>query len=463
MLSIVKPTLRILKYSISIKCIIILLSGRADNILENYIIDEARTKDALIIHDDLNPCGGSERLAATTIQCLTEIGFNVDLATFKMPAIIKIQKLFGIDLTNRIRKILFTNLHSILNMEEQLLNKNIDGYDLVINTHGDLLPFYEKHNGNAADPKGKNSKINITYCHYPLLPYQIRNGTYRIFLEKYIQFIASHSTVNKLFANAFLVYNLMMNNSFILTNSTFSARAIKQLYDNIQPITLSPPVDVDKFRKATLPYYNKQNILLVVSRFSPDKQIENALILANLLKDKCSSEKIQKTKMIIAGNTIGLDYKYVQLLEEMILDYGLQNYVKLVSGASFDQLLYMMRKSKIYFHPLAGEPFGISIVEAMASGLIPVVPASGGSIEFVPSEYQYHNIQEAADIVSKLLIQSKDATNIGGLESSLKISSLVSRFSIQSYKNNLENIINSLLKTRGVEEPVILNQPQKRV
>ncbi len=99
-----------------------------------------------IIHDNLNAFGGSERLVATSIQCLTENGFNVDLATFEMPDIMKIQKLFGIDLNNRIRKILFSNLHSILNMDEQLINNNIDGYDLVINTHGDLLPFYEKIN-----------------------------------------------------------------------------------------------------------------------------------------------------------------------------------------------------------------------------------------------------------------------------------------------------------------------------
>ena len=151
----------------------------------------------------------------------------------------------------------------------------------------------------------------------------------------------------------------------------------------MDPIVLSPPVDIDKFRKAKLPYRSpydkKQNIVLVVSRFSADKEIENAITLANLLKDKCLRGKIQETKMIIAGNFSELNYKYVQFLEKMILDYGLKNYAKLVFGASFNRLLYLMKKSKLYFHPLAGEPFGISIAEAMASGLIPIVPAVGGS------------------------------------------------------------------------------------
>ena len=85
------------------------------------------------------------------------------------------------------------------------------------------------------------------------------------------------------------------------------------------------------------------------------------------MKDKCLRGELQAIKIIIAGNFSELDYKYVQFLEKMILDYRIQNYVKLILGASFDRLLDLMTKSKLYFHPLAGEPFGISIVEAMAS------------------------------------------------------------------------------------------------
>jgi hypothetical protein len=71
------------------------------------MVNEALRKEVLIVHDDLNACGGSERLAATTIETLAEIGFQVDLATFTMPDMAKIQRLFGINLGS-IRKILFT-------------------------------------------------------------------------------------------------------------------------------------------------------------------------------------------------------------------------------------------------------------------------------------------------------------------------------------------------------------------
>jgi hypothetical protein len=97
------------------------------------MIDKAITiKEVLIIHDDLNACGGSERLAATTIETLAEIGFHVDLATFTMSDMAKIQRLFGIDLGS-IRKIL-TSLYSILNMKGELFDVNTDGYDIVMNS-----------------------------------------------------------------------------------------------------------------------------------------------------------------------------------------------------------------------------------------------------------------------------------------------------------------------------------------
>jgi len=282
-------------------------------------------------------------------------------------------------------------------------------------------------------------------------------------LEKCIPGISSFS-VDKLFANASSQYNLMMNNNTILTNSTFSAKAIKQLYHSVDPIVLSPPVDIDKFRKANLSYLysydKKQNMVLVVSRFSADKEIENAITLANLLKDRCLRGKIQEIKMIIVGNFSELNYKYVQFLEKMILDYGLENYVKLVFGASFDRLLDLMKRSKVYFHPLAGEPFGIAIVEAMASGLVPIVPTIGGSSEFVPSEYQYHTIQQAADIISNLLYEINDDNMLARSD---RISNTVSKFSIQSYKKNLNNIIDYVVKTSKVEEAVILNKRQTRL
>jgi glycosyltransferase involved in cell wall biosynthesis len=49
-----------------------------------------------------------------------------------------------------------------------------------------------------------------------------------------------------------------------------------------------------------------------------------------------------------------------------------------------------------YLHLGLNETFGMTIVEAMAKGCVPVVPKSGAIPEFVPSILFYSDIEEAA-------------------------------------------------------------------
>ena len=90
------------------------------------------------------------------------------------------------------------------------------------------------------------------------------------------------------------------------------------------------------------------------------------------------------------------DDRYLEMLRRLTQKHGLNDNLVIEVDASFDRLLELMRKSKVYLHPFAGEPFGISTVEAMSAGLIPVVPDEGGYTEFVPEYYQFHTHQQAA-------------------------------------------------------------------
>jgi glycosyltransferase involved in cell wall biosynthesis len=304
-----------------------------------------------------------------------------------------------------------------------------------------------------------------------MLPYCVKTREYINFLRKYIKFAETkgsnidNTIIDKLLSNAHLLYNKMMTNTIILTNSEFSKRAIKLLYKNIEePIVLSPPVDVETFRRAAL--YSKEeereNTILVVSRFNTGKQIENAIRIAKILYEK----KKTHYNMIIVGNIHNRDIEYLDFLRGMINGYGLKNYVKLEVGASFERLLHLMSKSKVYLHPLAGEPFGISVAEAMAAGLIPVVPHVGGNSEFVPQQYHYSSLEEAAEIIEDALLQhdfnnsSYHNNNIENNnnniitttvlaaspkhEQRVNLSNLVMRFSTENYKSRLRKIIGLL-------------------
>ena len=78
-------------------------------------------------------------------------------------------------------------------------------------------------------------------------------------------------------------------------------------------------------------------------------------------------------------------------------------FVRFEVNARFDRLLGLMRRSKVYVHPLPGEPFGISTVEAMSAGIIPVVPDIGGHTEFVPAKYQFHTFGQGVEAVAAAL------------------------------------------------------------
>jgi glycosyltransferase involved in cell wall biosynthesis len=79
--------------------------------------------------------------------------------------------------------------------------------------------------------------------------------------------------------------------------------------------------------------------------------------------------------------------------------------VTLETNVCLNNLLSIMREAKVYFHTMVGEHFGISIVEAMAAGLIPLVSDVGGPIEFVPKNTISTHLKVLQKLYPLLLIQ----------------------------------------------------------
>jgi glycosyltransferase involved in cell wall biosynthesis len=77
--------------------------------------------------------------------------------------------------------------------------------------------------------------------------------------------------------------------------------------------------------------------------------------------------------------------------------------VKILVDVKREQLRSILLSSKVYFHPKVGEHFGISIIEGMASGCIPIVHNSGGPKELVPSNQRFNDMAEAAELVGRII------------------------------------------------------------
>jgi glycosyltransferase involved in cell wall biosynthesis len=221
-----------------------------------------------------------------------------------------------------------------------------------------------------------------------------------------------------------------MLNSTVLTNSDFSRKAILKSF-GVDSNVLPPPVDVDIFRNACLTSNARDDSILVISRFHPSKKIENVIHLAKLLHQNGLG-----TGMNIVGNMLPDGIGYFNYLNSLVKHYELQDFVKFEINLRFDRLLDHMRRSKVYVHPLPGEPFGISTVEAMSAGIIPVVPDIGGHTEFVPAKYQFHTYGQGVESVAAALAAPASER--------LNLSHSTQKYSVTNYIKKFQQILTDI-------------------
>ena len=410
---------------------------------------------ANVIHGDFNPCGGAERLSLVTMQALLEKGIDFDLTTLKSPDMSKLENSYGKNLVSvmkSINKINVINIIEELRQQQQEDHKDYD-YDITINTNGDAAPYY--HSSFSKDNA-------ITYCHFPSTKYHIDSENIEYLktdlgmTERSNSFFDSmeHEGINdpknyktklqlsrkkEYFEIIKYGYWNLMKNSTVITNSEFSRRAIVNALGLYNIHILSPPIDIETFRNVSLKRKSgdeKNGIILVISRIAPHKEIENAIKLAKILKNNNIGKGMK-----IVGNLYHYFFDYYSELKQMVVALGLADYITFETNANLDKLLSVIGESIVYFHPKVGEHFGMAIVEAMAAGLIPVVPSEGGPTEFVPREYLFNTIEQAAEIITNIFIHLPKTQGI-------KVNDDINKFSNSHYIDEFQTILSELLFRR---------------
>ena len=416
---------------------------------------------ANVIHTDLNPCGGAEQLALGTIHALIEMDIDVELTTARMPDISRLKNAFGDErvgtLFSQISKIsllgklpIGVNSEATINVcSSQDANNKECKNDIILNTHGDVLPYFLP---------SFSRRTTITYCHFPvaIVPITSRDLSYLRYLAN--QGLVDNEilnsdpqTLSEFWHKLQQHYLLMLKNSLVITNSNFSKLAIMNTLEsnkfatNEQPLIIQPPVNVEEFRRAALFSTERRDYILVISRIHPSKRLENAINLASILKQNKIGDG-----MVIAGSLLDDDCfanDYYHKIMDMIRAFKLSDYVTIEINVGLARLKSLMRNSKVYFHPLPGEPFGISIVEAMSAGLIPVVPNIGGHTEVVPKKYQFNSLKAAAGVLLSALHVAQDER--------IRVSNAVLNISLSQYAMHLQRVIKTMLTTTMNELPPI--------
>lgn len=226
----------------------------------------------------------------------------------------------------------------------------------------------------------------------------------------------------------------------VICNSLFTKKFIDEEF-GINSIVLYPPVDVRQFKPK-----KKEKSILYVGRFSDLTQNKRQDILIKSFKKLNETDK--DWKLILAGGVeVGAD-KLLSQIEEMVVGYPIQ----IIKSPNFELLKELYAKSFVFWaaagfgidenkNPDKVEHFGITLVEAMASGCIPLAFNAGGFKEIIKSGENGFIWRKEDFLIDKTteLIKNRELSNKikkQGIESSQK-------YSVENFKNNIKVILES--------------------
>ncbi|WP_198017505.1 glycosyltransferase family 4 protein [Syntrophorhabdus aromaticivorans] len=297
---------------------------------------------------------------------------NIRVTADKYPSIRDLEERFAISL-NRTNLVKFDQVK--LDIEGIASN-----YDLFVNHM-----FQSKHRGTA--------KKNIYICMFP--PKK----------EPYVDldFVASYD--------------------FFLTNSAFTEKWLSRYWgENEQYRVVYPPVLREKELDTRYSEGSKKDIILAVGRFQMGFHCKKQDVMVNLYNRYLS--EFGDYELHLVGGVIERksDLRYVKKIKEKITR---TNRIFLHINSSPNELDELYRRAKIFWHmtgygkneqkyPEKMEHFGITTVEAMSYGAVPVVINKGAQPEIVQSGFSGYTWDSGRECVeyTRNLIRDEDLRRV---------------------------------------------------
>lgn len=167
---------------------------------------------------------------------------------------------------------------------------------------------------------------------------------------------------------------------FVVCNSRFTQNHLDRRVRN-KTIVIYPPVrQIPQEAKV-----KKGKIILSVGRFAGYRNAKKQDVMIDAFRQVESN--IPDWKLVLVGGLMESDRGYFRQLKEQSKNHR----IELLSNVGYEELVKLYQQSPIYWHaagfgeadPTLMEHFGISTVEAMSAGAIPIVFAGGGQTEII--------------------------------------------------------------------------------
>ncbi len=232
----------------------------------------------------------------------------------------------------------------------------------------------------------------------------------------------------------------LKNWNLIIYNSQFTKNnSLKNWPLNSQVIY--PPVDIQNIKPL-----KKEKYILSVGRFFGHLKDKKHEVMIKAFIDLYKDKKIAGWSLHLVGAASKGDQLYLEQLSDLAKGYP----IKFYPNISYERLVKLYGQSSIYWHaagysendPTKMEHFGISTVEAMVAGCVPVVIAKGGLVEIVEdkiSGYLWNSLEELKQKTLTLILDNELREKLSK-EGTKKITS----FGKEKFSQNLIDLISHL-------------------
>lgn len=286
----------------------------------------------------LDTLGGGEKYILTAAECLS-ITNQVEIFWDNDTILSRAQERFNINLTQ------VKSSPNLFGPKENLINRiqKSREYDLIIYLSDGSIPYL------------LSEKVVLLLQH----PMNWVNG---------------RSLINKIkFSN---IQEIICYSQFVkgYLDKNFPIPA-KVIYPPIEPIGYSES--------------DKKNVILSVGRFTKAMNAKKQDVLIDAFKRICQ-RGIHNWELLLVGSYLPEDQDFYEEMQRLAQGYP----IRIIGNAPYSDLMHYYKQAKVYWHaagfsedlqhyPERSEHFGITTVEAMSAGAVPIVINAGGQREIV--------------------------------------------------------------------------------
>jgi len=384
--------------------------GRAEVILK-------LRKPTLAVYDHaFHFIGGAQKYGLTLISALQD-QFDVTILANREIRPKDFLDWYGLDLSSckvKVIKLPFYEERKIFHLDPAFISLEVENpFHLISRESGRYDVFVNNSMNEMVYPLSRHS---VMICHFP----ERRPQSY-FYADQYTS---------------------------VVYNSLYTAAWIEKKWKLTPHRHLYPPVDMDA-GNGDIP---KKKIILSVARFEPEGfKRQREMIAAFLKLHREWPESVHGWRFILAGGSAP-NNRYLSQLERMIAEYP-GSPVELKTNCSAVELKSLYRESAIFWHlcgwkqedPGETEHFGMTTVEAMQNGLVPIVYDGGGLREIVDHGVNGFRVRSPAELIDYSLKLFGDPKIVEKLGRSAREKS--QEFTRDKFEARVKNLFTEILNS----------------